>query len=475
VSGPDRADAVVLFGATGDLAGKKLWPALYHLALRKRLDMPVVGVASSPWDDGALRKYAVASVRSAAGRGVDRAVLAELAGRVSYVSGDYRDPATYQRLAERLGGAHHPLFYLAIPPSLFDDVVDGLAAAGLSEASRVVVEKPFGRDAKSARRLNQVLHRVFPEPAIFRIDHYLGKESVENLLIFRFANAILEPVWNRRYISSVQVTMAESFGVESRGSFYDGVGAIRDVVQNHLLQVVAFLAMEPPLGSDADALRDEKARVLRAMRPLRPRDVVRGQYEGYLDEPGVAPDSKVETFAAVRIEIESWRWAGVPFFVRAGKALAVTALEAVVEFCSPPRLLFATDEGHQPRPNYLVFRLGHDDGVTLGLQAKRPGEELVSHPVALDVSYERVFGERQEAYERLLDDAIDGAAARFAREDQVEDAWRVVDPVLHRRGPVHRYRRGSWGPVEADRLVGRPGGWHDPGSEHEALEHPRHR
>ena len=468
MSKPRRADTVVLFGATGDLARKKLWPALYHLAGRGRLDVPVVGVASSPWDDDALREYAISSVRKVVAT-ADEAVLTQLASRIRYVSGDYREVATYQQLAECLSGSSRPLFYLAIPPSLFDDVVGGLASVRLNRTSRVVVEKPFGRDARSARELNDVLRRDFPEQAIFRIDHYLGKEPVENLLVFRFANTVLEPIWNRRYVSSVQVTMAESFGVEGRGAFYDSVGAIRDVVQNHLLQVVALLAMEPPVAAHADALRDEKARVVRAMRPLRPRDVVYGQYEGYRDEPGVAPDSTVETFAALRLEIESWRWAGVPFFVRAGKGLAKTALEAVVEFQCPPRLLFASDEGHLPEPNYLVFRLGQDDGVTLGLQAKPPGDDLVSHPVGLDLSYERVFGARQEAYERLLDDAMDGDAFRFAREDQVEEAWRIVDPILRKPGEVHPYPRGTWGPPEADRLLGRAGAWHDPGSEHVPL------
>jgi len=467
-----RSDAVVLFGATGDLARKKLWPALYHLAARERVVLPVVGVASSPWTDDELKAYARSSIEGVVGGKVVEKVLDDLLARISYVSGDYRDPATYTRLAECLAAARHPLFYLAIPPSLFDDVVDGLAADKLNRDARVVVEKPFGRDLDSARGLNEVLHRAFPEEAIFRIDHYLGKEPVENLLVFRFANSILEPIWNRRYVSSVQVTMAEVFGVEGRGSFYDQVGAIRDVVQNHLLQVVAFLAMEPPLGADAESLRDEKTRVLKAMRALRPSQVVRGQYEGYLDEPGVAPDSQAETYAAARIEIDSWRWAGVPFFVRAGKAMPSTVLEAVVEFCAPPRLLFAGPDGHQPPPNYMVFRLSPDDGVTLGLQAKRPGEALLSQPVELELCYERFLGERHEAYERLLDDAVAGNAGRFAREDQVEEAWRIVDPVLEHPGPVRVYKRGAWGPGEADRLVGKIGGWHDPGSTHAPLSMP---
>jgi glucose-6-phosphate 1-dehydrogenase len=451
----------VLFGATGDLARKKLFPALYRLAA-KQLGVPVVGVAVSDWDDARLRAYATEAVQAAEGQ-VDGPALKELAGGLAMVSGDYRDPATFAALARRLAeaGAARPVYYLAIPPGLFPVVVQGLAQGGLSQGARVVVEKPFGRDLASARELNRVLHQVFPERSIFRIDHYLGKEPVENLLVFRFANAFLEPVWNRRYVASVQVTMAETFGVEGRGGFYDGVGAIRDVIQNHLLQVVALLAMEPPVDAEPDSLRDEKVKVLKAMRPADPARLVRGQYEGYHGEPGVAPGSAVETFAALRLEIDSWRWAGVPFFVRAGKGLPATALEAVVELHAPPRLLFSPD-GCQPRPNFLRFRLGPGDGVTVCVQAKEPGERLVSHPVELQVDFERVFGARQQAYQRLLGDALEGNPARFARQDGVEHAWRIIQPLLDQPGPVHGYRRGSWGPAEAVTVMAGHGGWHDP-------------
>ena len=460
-----RGDALVLFGATGDLAKKKLWPALYNMVVHGTLAVPVTGVAATEWDDDGLRSYARSSVEAALGKGkVMRKAMDKLTADLGYISGDYLDPATFEQLAARLKGARHPVFYLAIPPGLFDDVVARLEAAGLTKGARVVVEKPFGRDLRSARELNQVLHRAFPEEQIFRIDHFLGKEPIENLLVFRFANAVLEPIWNRRYVSSVQVTMAESFGVEGRGSFYDQVGTIRDVVENHLLQVVALLAMEPPVSAGDEALRDEKAKVLSAMRPLRSKEVVRGQYEGYLDEPGVAPDSTVETFAAVRVQIESWRWAGVPFFIRAGKTMPTTSLQAVVEFRAPPRMLFAGEDGHQPHPNFMVLRLDeNNDGVSLDLQAKQPGEALVSRPVALDLSYEKIFGHREEAYERLLDDAIAGDPGRFGRQDAVEDAWRVVDPILRRPNRVHPYDRGSWGPPEADRLLGRRTAWHNPG------------
>ena len=456
------SDVLVLFGATGDLAKKRIFPAVYNMARSGDEAVPVIGFASSEWDDDRLRQHAREAVEA---RGeVDDAVLEDLLRRVCYVRGDYRDQSSFEGLAARLRdlGVQRPLFYLAVPPELFDDVILGLESQDLHQGARVVVEKPFGRDLRSARELNDIVHRAFPEASVFRIDHFLGKESVESLLVFRFANSMLEPVWNRNFISSVQITMSEDFGVESRGRFYESVGALRDVVQNHLLQVVALLAMEPPAGADATALRDERCKLFRQIRTVEPPAVIRGQYRGYTEEDGVDPRSDVETYVALRLEIDSWRWAGVPFLIRTGKHLPVTATEAVVEFNTPPRLLFSPPGSPAPHPNHLRFRLGKEDGVMLHLQTKKPGDELLSRPVDLEVSFDEVFGERQEAYQRLLEDAMVGDTRRFGSAAALIEQWRIFEPALADPHPVSLYHQGTWGPSVADALASHLGGWHEP-------------
>lgn len=457
----ERADALVLFGITGDLAKKKLFTALYNLTRRGLLPQRVVGVASSEWTIDDLRARAHDSLETAK-VDIDQQVLDKLFGALSYVKGDYQDPDTYERLRQALGDTKVSVSYLAIPPFLFDDVVQGLASAGLNQTGRVVVEKPFGRDLASARELNEILHRSYPEERVFRIDHFLGKDPVQNLLVFRFANSIFEPLWNRRYVSNVQITMAEDFGVEGRGSFYDGVGTLRDVVQNHMLQMVALLAMEPPTVHRHDGLRDEIAKVLSAVKPLDRGDIVRGQFAGYRSEDGVEPNSDTETFVALRLEIDSWRWAGVPWYLRAGKHLPQTVTEAVVEFTAPPTLVIEGDT-HHPVTNRLRFRVKPDDEISLLVQAKEPGESMESHPVELDVlnATEAAAG-AIEAYERLLDDALDGDQRLFARQDTVEAAWHVVEPVLEQHPPAMPYEQGHWGPPGAYAMV--PHGWHEPGS-----------